>query len=301
MQSPVSVVIPVYNRYPMLLEALRSVLAQTVPPREIVVVDDGSSDISGARAAAIRGLDPRIAYHRISHCGMPGTVRNRGVELSSGEWIALLDSDDIWYPSKLQRQLECAAVEPQAPLVHTRERWLRGNREVSQAGQTHRRAGRVFADALVKCIIGPSTVIIRRRLYTDLGGFRGDMEIAEDYEFWLRVTAHYPVAYIDRPLVDKRAGHGEQLSEKYGQVEQFRIEGLLPLVEEGYFVGTAQPAAPHVAPEADGLPLSGAEMHRLACAELARKCGIYAAGAARRGRHAEAERYRAVARRYSSR
>ena len=287
MSTSVSVIIPVYNRYAMLIEALQSVLAQTAAPHEIIVVDDGSTDIDAARAARLTGLDPRLRYRRIEHCGCPGAVRNVGVELCSGDWIALLDSDDIWLPRKLELQLRCAADNPDAPLVHTRERWLRDGREVSQAGQTHNRSGAVFPDALVKCIIGPSTVIMRRELYAQLGGFRADMQIAEDYEFWLRVSALHPVAYVDQPLVDKRAGHSDQLSRKHGHIERFRIDGLLQLVEDGYFLqldiaAWAEPAG----------------LQRLACAELVRKCVIHAAGAARRGRSGEAARYRALAQRY---
>ncbi|TVQ38697.1 MAG: glycosyltransferase family 2 protein [Spirochaetaceae bacterium] len=282
MKDSVSVVIPVYNRFGMLLQALESVCGQTAGPREIVVVDDGSRDIDAGRLTALRALDPRIDYLRIAHCGMPGAVRNAGAARCSGEWIALLDCDDIWHPDKLALQLECAAANPSAPLVHTRERWLRDGREIPQTGQRHLRTGWVFADALVKCTIGPSTAIMRRALYSRLGGFRSDMEVAEDYEFWLRVTARYPVAYVDRPLVDKRAGHGDQLSEKHGQIERFRIEGLLRLVEQNYFSFD-----------------SG--LQALARAELARKCAIYAAGAAKRGRHAEADRFRALARGYSAR
>ena len=287
MYASVSVIIPVYNRYDMLMQALQSVLAQTAAPHEVIVVDDGSTDIDAPRAARLSGLDPRLRYRRIAHCGCPGAVRNAGAELCSGDWIALLDSDDIWLPHKLELQLRCAADNPDAPLVHTRERWLRNGREVSQAGQTHSRSGTVFPDALVKCIIGPSTVMMRRDVYVQLGGFRADMQIAEDYEFWLRVCARHPVAYVDQPLVDKRAGHRDQLSRKYGHIERFRIDGLLQLVQDGYFL------QPEIAASAEP-----AELQRLACAELARKCAIYAAGAARRGRSGEAARYRALAQRY---
>lgn len=291
----VSVVIPVYNRYPLLLEALESVLSQSEPPREIVVVDDGSLDIADAQVEQLRALDPSLVYRRIDHCGMPGAVRNVGVEAARGKWVSFLDSDDLWYPEKLALQRECAASHPEVALVHTRERWVRGEREISQAGQRHRREGWLFPDALVKCIIGPSTVMMRREFYRALGGFRVDLEVAEDYEFWLRVTAHHPVAYIDRPLVQKRAGHGEQLSEKYGHIEQFRIRGLERLVAEGYFSH-----APRL-PRYQTAESACADLEQLARAELARKCRIYAAGAAKRGRAAEAKHYRALADRHDPR
>ncbi|TVR03321.1 MAG: glycosyltransferase [Spirochaetaceae bacterium] len=295
-QPGVSVIIPVYNRYSLLCEAVQSVLAQSRPALEVIVVDDGSTDIGPAEVAALTAMTPSppVRYHRIDHCGMPGAVRNAGVARAAGEWIAFLDSDDLWYPHKLARQLECARRFPDRPLVHTRERWLRNGREVSQAGQRHAREGWVFADALHKCTIGPSTVLMRRELFEELGGFRPDLEVAEDYEFWLRLTARHQVAYVDEPLIDKRAGHGDQLSEKYGQIERFRIDALQRLVDEGYF------ALVDAEPGRDGQSNNEMARAELARAELARKCSIYARGAAKRGRAEEARRYEELAVRYGT-
>jgi hypothetical protein len=148
---------------------------------------------------------------------------------------------------------------------------------VSQAGQRHKRSGDIFIDALKKCIIGPSTVMMRRELFEEFGGFREDLEIAEDYELWLRITAKYPVGYIDEPLVIKRGGHLDQLSEKYGQIEIFRIKALLLNLEAGTFRG---------------------DQRDLAARELARKCRVYANGCEKRGKSEEARHYREIAGRY---
>jgi len=124
------------------------------------------------------------------------------------------------------------------------------------------------------------------------------MEVAEDYEFWLRLTARYPVAYLDEPCIIKRAGQWDQLSEKYGGIEKFRIHGLSRLVREGWFLrspgddsvgGDCSPGTvlPHD-------PLRPAALHALAKAELEKKCTIYAAGCEKRGRMEEAERYRGM-------
>lgn len=284
----VSVIIPVYNRPLLLREAAESVFAQTFPDFELIIVDDGSDDGTPGTIEELRrrGRD-RIRAVRQAHTGMPGQVRNRGAAEARGNYIAFLDSDDLWMPEKLTRQIDVfrnnsaagsgRSGGPPLRLCHTREIWLRGGKEISQAGQRHRRRGDIFRDALQKCIIGPSTVVMERSLFIESGGFREDLEIAEDYEFWLRFTDAYPVEYIDEPLVVKRAGGWEQLSEKYGHIEYFRLRGLKRLVDSGTFTG---------------------EHRRLAEAELSEKCRIYAAGCRKRGRSEEAEEYGELAREY---
>jgi len=272
----ITVILPTFNRLDFLESTLGSVFGQTHRGFHIVVVDDGSTDGTEAYVQKLNN-QTNLRYLRIPHCGMPGKVRNAGARLATGEYLAFLDSDDLWKPEKLARQVAYFEEHQEIRICHTREIWQRGERIVSQAGQKHRRSGNVFADALKKCIIGPSTVMIRRELFEELGGFREDLEIAEDYELWLRITARYPVGYIDEPLVVKRGGHADQLSEKYGHIEIFRIRALLVNLEEGTFQG---------------------EQRHMAVRELVRKCRIYAAGCEKRGKEEEARRYREIARRY---
>ena len=266
----VSVVIPTYNRARLVQEAVASVLAQSYRPLELIVVDDGSTDATGTTLAG----RPEVRVLRQPHTGMPGQVRNAGTRLARGEYLAFLDSDDLWQPPKLERQV-AAATAAGGAVWHTRERWVRSGRVLSQRSQRHRRRGDLFADSLRKCVIGPSTVLLRHAAFTRAGGFREDLEIAEDYELWLRLTARYPVGYLDQELVIKRAGHSDQLSERYGQIEIFRLRALRDLLAAGHFDAAAR--------------------HRAACAELARKARIYAAGCRKRGRLAEAGSYEALA------
>jgi GT2 family glycosyltransferase len=274
MTPAVSVIIPTHNRFSLLQEAVASVFAQTTDDYELIVVDDGSTDETPS-IEATAGL----CYRRIHHSGRPGLVRNRGVDLARGEWIAFLDSDDLWMTTKLTKSLRRLHECPDAALVHTRERWMRNGRQISQKGQRHQREGDVFADSLRKCIIGPSTVVIPREVFTRVGGFREDLEVAEDYELWLRIVDTAPVAYVEEPLTTKRAGHGDQLSERYGKIELFRIRALRDLVDRNAFTAEHRPMAQE---------------------ELSRKCRIYAAGCRTRGRSAEAAEYEALARRYGS-
>ncbi len=273
----ISVVIPVYNRKALLMQAAASVLAQDCRDIELIIVDDGSTD--GLEQEADKLLcDPRVRYHRMVHTGMPGAARNAGASLAGGKWLAFLDSDDLWLPEKLSRQRNSLQSMNDIQCIHCRELWLRGDRVVSQTSQKHAREGNIFSDSLRKCIIGPSTVLMGTELFYQLGGFREDLEIAEDYELWLRLTAVEQVGYLDEPLVVKRAGYGgDQLSEKYGHIEVFRIQGLLDLVETSWFPP---------------------DLQRQAEAELGRKCRIYSSGARKRGLVHEADTYEAIAETY---
>ncbi len=302
----VSVIIPTYNRARLVVEAIESVRAQSFADLEIVVVDDGSTDDTVARLVELARTESRVRWIETTHTGRPGAARNRGVEASWGRLLAFLDSDDLWHPQKLELQLPLI-VNGGYRICHTRERWLRAGREISQGRRRHRRDGDLFADSLVKCIIGPSTVLLERSLFEEVGGFREDVEIGEDYELWLRVTSREPVGYVDEPLTTKRAGHGDQLSEKYGHIEVFRIAALRDLFERGYFVGECETAGYRPGGSRTGMSgtadgdvatiRSCASRSALAAAELARKCRIYSAGARKRGRVEEAERYEEMARR----
>ncbi len=280
-QPVISVVIPVYNRKELLEEALQSVEDQTWKDYECIVVDDGSDD----GTCELMSRYPGIRYIRQDHTGMPGAPRNRGVTEAGGEWIAFLDSDDLWLPRKLERQTavldEMTAAGMSSPLIHTREIWDRGGRTVSQRKQKHARDGDLFADSLKKCIIGPSTVLIHRETFLETGGFNEELEIAEDYELWLRITDRYPVRYIDEPLVVKRAGIWDQLSEKYGMIEIFRIEALEQLVYSHEW--------------------SSRRNASLAVTELRRKYGIHIQGLEKRGKASEAVEYRGRAKRLEER
>ena len=277
---PVSVVIPTYNRFTLLCEAVRSVLGQTSRGFEVIIVDDGSRD--GTPGGVARAFpDSRVRCISLDHTGMPGLVRNRVAALSRGKYLAFLDSDDLWLPDKLEKQLHWFRENPGIRICHTRERWVRNGREISQASRKYRRQGMIFEDALTKCIIGPSTVMMERSLFEETGGFRENLEIAEDYEYWLRITPIHNIGYIDQPLTVKQAGHGDQLSEKYGHIEFFRIKGLKDLVDRDWFSRVDAAAV------------------RSARLELSRKSRIYAAGARKRGKTEEAEEYETLAERYA--
>lgn len=290
----VSCIIPTFDRAAVLERALTSVSSQVLPEGwelETIVVDDGSRDETAAVVERHADRDPRTRLIQLEHCGRPGRVRNVGVRRSDGTAIAFLDSDDEWLPGKLRLQLPLHSHD-RAPISHSRERWMRGNREISQAGQRHPRAGDLFGASLRKCVIGPSTVLMLRPFFEEVGGFREDLEIAEDYELWLRVTANVAVAFCDPPLTIKHDGHGDQLSHRYGQFERFRIDALAALHERWV---AAPPAPPRSVDPAARIDRSHEELVTSTARELQRKLTIFARGARRRGREAEADLHAARA------
>ena len=275
MKKPIiSIIIPVYNRSNLLREAVKSVIYQNFRDFELIIADDCSEENIKKTLETITQIESiSLKYLKLQrHSGMPGFVRNSGCKIAEGSYIAFLDSDDLWLPDKLEKQV--ALITKNISICHTREIWQRGDKVVSQSSQRHKREGDIFEDSLIKCIIGPSTVIMERGLFEKHGGFREDIEIAEDYELWLRITESTQVAYIDEPLVIKRAGDWEQLSEKYGQIEIFRIKALKELVEKSFFKSDKMNLAKKV---------------------LSEKCRIYASGCRKRGKDSEALFYEDIA------
>ncbi len=234
MNIKISVVIPVWNRELFLARAVASVLEQTRKVDEILLVDDGSTDKTWSSIEKMQHDTVYLNKIAIRHCGKPGAVRNVGIEHARNEWIAFLDSDDTWLPHKIDMQIEALQKE-KTKWIHTREIWMRNGKTISQKSQRHRRAGNIFEDALKKCIIGPSTVLMHRSLFDSYGMFQEDLEIAEDYELWLRMTAGENISYIDEPCVVKHSGTHEQLSTKYDHIENFRIKALQSIVRTEHF------------------------------------------------------------------
>jgi glycosyltransferase involved in cell wall biosynthesis len=268
----VSAVIPSWNRLAMLREAVESVRAQTLRDLEILVVDDGSDDgtwdwLEGQSGAP---TGPDLRPLRRERRGGPAAARNLGAAAARGRYLAFLDSDDLWRADKLARQLPLLEADGTLGLCHSDELWLRGGRELHQKPKHEKRGGRIFAHCLPMCRISPSAALLPRAVFEALGGFDEELEVAEDYELWLRLTCRYEVGFVADPLTVKRGGHPGQLSERYGQIEPFRVEALRRVLERA--------------------PLDE-EQRGLALEELARKCRIVAAGCRKRGREDEAARY----------
>jgi len=159
-------------------------------------------------------------------------ARNLGIAKARGEWIALLDSDDVWLSTKLERQLAALAAAPAHRLCHTEEIWIRNGRRVNQMKKHAKSGGHIYRKCLPLCCISPSSVLIHRTLFDDVGGFDESLPACEDYDLWLRVTAREPVLFVDEPLIEKYGGHDDQLSRKHWGMDRFRIRALQKILSE---------------------------------------------------------------------
>ncbi len=219
----ISVVVPTYNRAWALERALESLFAQTLSPLEIVVVDDGSSDNT---PLILKSYQDRISVIRTENRGV-SHARNVGIKASRGEWIAFLDSDDVWDRHKLQHQRAFHKANPHIYFSHTHERWIRAEKEIKQKKHHQKPQGWCFEENLPFCKIAPSTVMMRRSLFEDVGYFDESLAVCEDYDLWLRVTKRYEVGLIPKALTTKYGGHEDQLSMRYHSMDKERIHALL--------------------------------------------------------------------------
>ena len=200
---PVSVVIPVYNRLDRLVAAVDSVRRQQCPPREVVVVDDGSTEGAAEEVLGRAGTPapgtPRLRVVRQENGG-PSRARNRGIALAEQPWIAFLDADDLWEPDKLALQWRAVQRHPAAVLVSTdwrRPGTPRPERPIPPARRQRRAARRVAWLNRFQT----STVLARRAVLVDAGLFAPEMDGLEDWDMWLRVVARGPWVHIPYPLV----------------------------------------------------------------------------------------------------
>jgi glycosyltransferase involved in cell wall biosynthesis len=218
----ISVVIPSYNRKHSLARALQSVLDQESPVDEIILVDDGSSDGSGAM---VEQTFPGVKILRQENLGV-SAARNRGIEAARFDWIALLDSDDSWLPCKIATIRQAHRQQPDFVLFHSDEIWVRNGVRVNPMIKHRKSGGWIFEQCLPLCAISPSASVMKKTVLESLGMFDETLPACEDYDLWLRLCHRYPVHYLDQPLIVKYGGHADQLSRQHPAMDQFRIRAL---------------------------------------------------------------------------
>lgn len=202
MSEHVDVVIPTYNTLRFLPEAVESVLAQTHADLTLYVVDDGSTDGTENYVRSI--ADPRVRYLRKANGGQ-ASARNHGIRASSSPYVALLDADDVWYPHKLEAQLELMQSRPDVGLVYGHEDKIDEHGAI--VGHVEARVrGRAFDELIEGNFISGSgsMVLVRREVFDRVGLFHEDFLIGEDWAMWLRIARNYAIDFVPEPLAGLR-------------------------------------------------------------------------------------------------
>jgi len=203
----VSVVIPTYNYARYIREAIDSVLAQTYRDSEIIVIDDRSTDDT---KGVVSQYGPEIEYIRQENQGL-SAARNTGIRNSKGEYIAILDSDDIWLPSKLEKQIKLFEANSELGLVYS-DGLVFGEKlawdDLSFGGNMNFYRGRIFDKLLMGNFIPCPSVVIRRGCFDKVGLFDINLGACEDWDMSLRISLHHEIDYVDELLVKHRKHRG---------------------------------------------------------------------------------------------
>ncbi|MBC7360885.1 MAG: glycosyltransferase family 2 protein [Candidatus Aminicenantes bacterium] len=276
----VSAIIVTYNRAAFLKEAIDSVLAQTYFQKnpgdwELLVIDDGSTDGTRELVESYCQRSENIRYHYTEHRGV-SPARNLGLNLAQGEFIAFLDSDDLWLKEKIQVQLSYLKAFPEAMFCLTEEIWIRHGRRVNQARKHQKYSGWVLDKVLPLCLLSLSSAMFRRRMFDEIGQFDESLPVCEDYDLGIRIALRYPYHFLPSPLIIKRGGHPDQLSRKYWGMDRWRIRALIKALEL------------EVNPDQE----------KLIKQEIQKKCEVLISGFLKRGKTEEAEYYLKIKDRY---
>jgi glycosyltransferase involved in cell wall biosynthesis len=258
----------------MLKESVDSVLAQDFEDMELIVMDDGSTD---GTAEEMKRYGGRVRL--LQHAGNKGVsaARNKGILHARGKYIAFLDSDDLWAKGKLKIQVTFLDDNPHYPICYTDEIWIRKGKRVNPMLKHAKYSGWIFEKCLPLCTISPSSAMMRKTLFARVGLFDEALPVCEDYDFWLRVSARFPIFFINRKLIIKRGGHPDQLSLRSWGNDRYRVIALEKLLSE---------------------PLIGPEEKELILREMKKKCQILYKGFLKRGNEMEGRRYQEMMRRY---
>ncbi len=229
----VSVVIPTYNRAQQIGRAIDSVIAQGGADCEIIVVDDGSQDATGD---VIRPYGDRVRYVRQDNAG-PSVARNRGWRMAQHDWIAFLDSDDLWKPAKLRRQMEL--VERTGTRVCFTDIETMGAGEPAEAVPS---AGKQVFEEPFELILQPARVLyvqsmlIRRELLNRVGGFDERLRVGEDTKLVYELAFETPFAYVDEPLVllERSPARNGLVGDWVGAQAEF-LDSHIRTISQAYF------------------------------------------------------------------
>ena len=231
----VSVIIPTYNRVAFIGDTVDSVLAQSFPDLEVIVVDDGSTDGTADLLHSKYAAEPRVRPVWQANAER-SVARNTGIREARGAWLAFLDSDDLWRPDKLARQMAALEADPSLVMAHgayerVDETTGRADAVVISGGEG-RVSGHVFWSLVDSNPVSSATPVIRRSIVERCGGFTLNRRLLcfEDWDLWTRVAYHGRVAYIDVPLATHRLHRGNTERPVTGAVYRQFIASILAAV-----------------------------------------------------------------------
>lgn len=198
----VSVVIPTYNRADLLPRAINSVLSQTMQDLEVIVVSDGSTDDTEVVVDRIQNRDNRVRFEHY-HPGRGGNyARNEGIRLSKGEFVAFLDDDDEWLPSKLDRQLSLMEQNPKMVLCYTGVHVVYVNENIEYSFLPKNEGDLSRMILLDNCIGSTSTPMVRKSVFEKSGFFDNDLSALQDYDLWIRITQCGEIGVVKEELIN---------------------------------------------------------------------------------------------------
>ena len=244
-------------------------MVQTAQPAEIIVIDDGSTD---GTAIWVSRTFPTVSLFQQKNAGV-SSARNLGLVKSKSPWVAFLDSDDVWLSKKLEKQLDALTSNPKLKLCHTEEDWLYNGAKKTVPAAYRKKGGWIFEHCLPRCAISPSTALIHRSVFDEVGIFDETLPACEDYDLWLRVCSKMPVLLVDEPLIEKHGGHSDQLSNQR-ELDRYRIQALIKFLKSDNITK---------------------EYRLMAEDQLRNICGIYAKGLKKHDRETEANYYFSIA------
>ena len=210
MKQLVSVIMPTFNRRKYIGEAIDSVISQTIDEWELLIIDDGSTDMTGEFVRATY-TDRRIKYFRQENQGQ-SVARNKGIDNSCSEFICFLDSDNRWYSNKLERQLEKFKHHPGVDIVYGDSYVIDGAGKITSSENMTRYSGEVTANLLADNFVSMNTTMTRSQVIKEIGGFNSNNRWDEDYELWLSMSINSNFLYVPEYYGEYRI-MGNQISD----------------------------------------------------------------------------------------
>lgn len=233
----VSVLMPSFNYARYLSLAIESVLSQSYSDLELIITDDCSTDNSRKIVEHWKRQDNRVVpvFHDVNH-GL-ARARNSGLAVSSGEFVALCDADDIWLQHKLKTQMECFRAQPDLGVVHSDSAIIDGDGKLTGqlfSSLLHRKgqitSGHLFEVLCERNFLCVPTVILRREAIEYAGGFEENLRSLEDWVCWTKVSRKYPFQYVEEALVQYRI-HGAGLSSNPTGMAENRVKAVQFLLD----------------------------------------------------------------------